>query len=65
MIIPRHHRMRLNRIGQRHWFWQRIPDWAFGERYKFGNGDIAYLNAGEIITIRRKTRVLWSKKGEW
>ncbi len=59
MLIPKHHRQLLRTIGLPHWFWNRISDWAFGERYKFRDGSVAYLYEGEIITIRRGSRRLW------
>ena len=62
MLIPKYHRKLLNRIGRSHWFWRKIHDWAFGERYKFMNGDVAYLFKDEIITIRRGGYALWKKE---
>lgn len=59
MLIPKHHRQVLRSIGHPHWFWDRIADWAYGERYRFRNGSIAYLGDGEIITIRKGARILW------
>ena len=64
MKIPKNHKMRLKSIGHRHWFWKQIPNWAYGERYRFLNRDIAYLRNGEIITIRRGTNILWRKEME-
>ena len=59
MLIPKHHRQLLRKIGLPHWFWFSIPDWAFGERYKFRDGSIAYLYGDKIITIRKDDKVLW------
>lgn len=59
MLIPKHHRQLLKSIGLPHLFWFSIPDWAFGERYKFRDGSIAYLYDGEIITIRQGSKRLW------
>ena len=63
MLIPRHHRQFLRSIGHPHLFWYRIHDWAYGERYKFKNGEVIYLFDGEIITIRKGATVLWRKEG--
>lgn len=62
MLIPEHHRRLLRSIGHPHWFWYPIHEWAFGERYKFKNGDVVYLFRGEIITLRRGPNVLWKKE---
>ena len=62
MIIPDHYRRTLRAIGHPHWFWYQIGDWAFGERFKFKNGDIAYIFRGEIVTIRRGVTALWNKE---
>ena len=59
MLIPKHHRKQLKAIGFTRWFWSRIHDWAYGERYRFRDGTIAYLYDGKIITIRRGGRILW------
>ena len=59
MLIPKFHRMRLKLIGYPHWFWFRIGNWAYGERYKFRDGTVAYLLDGEIITVRRGVKILW------
>ena len=59
MLIPKHHRKLLRSIGHPHWFWFRIADWAYGERYKFRDGSIAYLFDGVITTIRRGGKILW------
>ena len=59
MLIPKHHRQRLTEIGHGYWFWYQISDWAFGERYKFKNGVIAYLYAGEIVSLRKGAKVIW------
>ena len=59
MQIPKIDRQFLKSIGHPHWFWERIPDWAYGERYKFRDGSVAYCNKGRIITIRRGIRILW------
>ncbi len=59
MLIPKHHRQQLRKIGLPHWFWFSISDWAFGERYKFRDGSIAYLDGDKIITIRKGDKVLW------
>ena len=61
MLIPTRQRRMLRSIGHPHWFWYQINDWAFGERYKFKNGDIVYLFKGEIVTLRRGTVALWNK----
>lgn len=61
MLIPKHHRKYLRTIGHPRWFWNRIDDWAFGERYKFRDGSIAYVQDGLIITIRRGSRIIWRK----
>jgi hypothetical protein len=63
MLIPKIDRQFLRSIGHPHWFWDRIPDWAFGERYKFRDGKIAYLYRGKIITIRKGGRILWRAYG--
>lgn len=59
MLIPKHHRQHLRSIGFPHWFWYNIPRWAYGDRYKFKDGSIAYLFDGAIVTIWKNTRVLW------
>jgi hypothetical protein len=51
--------MRLKLIGYPHWFWFRISNWAYGERYKFRDGSIAYLLDGEIISVKRGAKILW------
>ena len=61
MLIPKHHRKLLRSVGHRRLFWHRIFPWAFGERYKFRDGSIAYLKNDEIITIRRGDRILWMR----
>ena len=64
MLIPIHHRKLLKSIGYTRWFWTRTFDWAFGERYRFRDGSIAYINHDEIISIVRADRVLWRKEME-
>ena len=59
MLIPKHHRQHLKRIGYLHLFWVRTYDWAFGKRYKFRDGSVAYIEDDEIITIRKGSRTLW------
>lgn len=61
MLIPKHHRQFLRSIGFPHWFWFDLPMWAYGDRYKFKDGSIAYLFEGEIVTIRKGARILWRK----
>ena len=61
MLIPKHYRKHLRAIGHHHWFWVRIPNWAFGERCRFRDASIAYLYGGEVITIRKGNRALWRK----
>lgn len=61
-IIPRHHRKLLKYLGFRYWVWERAWDWAFGERYRFRDGSLAYVKNGEIITIRHGDRILWRKE---
>ena len=61
MVIPKHHRKFLRSIGFPHMFWFDLPKWAWGDRYKFSDGTIAYLFDGEIITIRKGARILWRK----
>lgn len=63
MLIPKIDRQFLRSIGHAHWFWERIPDWAYGERYKFRDGTIAYLYRGQIITIQNGGRILWMTYG--
>ena len=62
MIIPKHHRRFLESIGHPHWFWYPTHDWAFGKRYKFKDGAVAYLFDGGIITIRKGANVLWKRE---
>ena len=62
MLIPKFHRQRLRSIGYPHLFWYRIDDWAYGERYKFRDGSVAYLMSGEIITVRRADKILWREE---
>lgn len=64
MLIPKIDRQFLRRIGHPHWFWNRIHDWAFGERYKFRDGSVAYLFEGKIITIRKGTKMLWRAEND-
>jgi hypothetical protein len=59
MLIPKHHRKFLRSIGFPHWFWYPIPQWAYGDRYKFKDGSVVYLFDGEIVTIRKNARILW------
>lgn len=61
MLIPKHHRRYLRTIGHPRWFWNRTYDWAYGERYQFRDGSIAYVKNGLIVTIRRGSRILWRK----
>lgn len=63
MLIPKHHRQMLKHIEYPHMFWFRIDDWAFGNRYKFNDGTVAYLFDDEIITLRKGAKVLWRKEG--
>lgn len=63
MLIPKSDRQFLRSIGHPHWFWNRINDWAYGERYKFRDGKIAYLYRGKIITIRKGGMILWRTYG--
>ena len=62
MLIPKHHRQMLKSIGHPHLLWYRIDNWAYGERYKFQDGSIAYLMDGEIITVRRGAKILWRRE---
>jgi hypothetical protein len=62
VLIPKYHRQMLKRIGHPHWFWYRIDNWAWGERYKFINGVVAYLFDGEIVTLRRSANIIWRKE---
>ena len=62
MLIPKHHRQMLKKMGFRRLFWSRILNWAYGERYKFRDGSIAYLMDDEIITIRRGAKILWRRE---
>lgn len=62
MLIPKYHRQHLKSIGHPHWFWHEIHDWAFGKRYKFRNGMVAYLFDDEIITLRRGADIIWRKE---
>lgn len=64
MLIPKQYRLMLKSIGHPHMFWFRTYDWAYGERYKFKDGSMAYLLDGEIITIRKGARILWRKTDE-
>ena len=59
MLIPKIYRKFLRSIGHPYWFWTRINNWAFGERYKFRDGSVAYLYGCKIITIRRADKILW------
>ena len=61
MIIPKNYRKELRSAGFHYWMWKRIWDWAFGERYQFTDGCIAYIKNNEIVTIRRGDRILWRK----
>ena len=61
MLIPKYHRQFLRSIGYPHLFWYDLPNWAWGDRYKFKDGSVAYLFDGEIITIRKSARILWRK----
>ena len=62
MLIPKHHRQMLKKAGFSPWFWYQISNWAYGERYKFRDGSIAYLMDGEIITVRRGAKILWRRE---
>ena len=62
MIIPKRHRKLLKSVGHPKLTWVRIWDWAFGERYRFRDGSLAYLKNDEIITIRRGDSILWRKE---
>lgn len=59
MLIPKQHRKFLRSIGYPHWLWYPVSNWAWGERYKFKDGTIAYLFDGKIITIRKGALILW------
>ena len=59
MLIPTIDRRFLKSIGHPHWFWKRTYDWAFGERYLFRDGSIAYCKGGKITAIRKGMRILW------
>lgn len=61
MLIPRHYRKQLKAIDYRKWFWRRIWDWAYGERYKFRDGSIAYVKRGDIVSIRYGGYTIWMK----
>lgn len=61
-FIPKHHRLQLRSAGFRYWMWERIWDWAFGERYRFRDGSIAYVRNGEIISIVYRDLVRWRKE---
>ena len=62
MLIPKYHRQMLKKMGFHHWFWSRIFNWAYGERYMFRDGSIAYLMDDEIITIRRGDKILYRRE---
>ena len=62
MRIPKYHRQLLKSIGFPHWFWFPINDWAYGKRYKFTDGSIAYLRGDEIVTVRRADKILWRRE---
>lgn len=64
-LIPKHHRQFLKSIGFPHWFWRDLPMWAYGDRYKFLDGSTAYLLEGEIVTIRKNARFVWSNENAW
>lgn len=64
MLIPKHYRKRLRTLGHNHLFWHPIANWAYGERYKFKNGVVAYLLDGEIVTLRRGANVMWKLNAE-
>lgn len=59
MLIPKHYRKVLRAIGFPHMFWFEISRWAWGDRYRFTDGSVAYLFDGEIVTIRKGARILW------
>ena len=61
MFIPKQYRKQLRAIGFRWLFWERIHDWAFGERYRSRDRCIIYCREGEILSIRRGDRTLWRK----
>ena len=62
MIIPNHYRKQLKSAGHPRWVWKRIWDWAFGKRYRFRDGSVAYIYDNEIVTIRHGDKVLWRKE---
>ena len=64
MLIPKYHRQLLRSLGFPHWFWFPLSSWAFGDRYKFRDGSIAYLFEDEIVTIRKGTEIVWRKDYE-
>ena len=59
MRIPKHYRQQLKHIGYRHWVWDRVPDWAFGERYRLRGRIIVYTHAGKILSIRKGGQTIW------
>ena len=59
MLIPKDFRKQLRSIGHPYWFWYPIVDWAYGERYRFRDGVVAYLFDGEIVTLRKGITVVW------
>lgn len=62
VLIPKHHRQMLKKAGFRYWLWFQIHHWAYGERYQFRDGSIAYLRDDEIITVRRGDKILWRRE---
>ena len=62
MLIPKHHRKSLRSIGFPHLFWYPKPQWAWGDRYKFKDGSVAYILDDEIISIRKNAKVIWRKE---
>ena len=62
MLISKYHRQQLKRIGHHRWFWYRIGNWAYGERYKFHDGTVAYLFDNEIVSLRRGANFSWRKE---
>lgn len=59
MLIPKHYRQQLKYIGYKRLFWQRIWDWAYGERYRLRGRIIVYTHAGKIVSIRKDGQTLW------
>ena len=59
MLIPKHYRRQLWAIGYRRLFWNRIWDWAYGERYRLNGRIIVYVKSGEIVSVRKNSMILW------